>query len=242
MGAGSVMAYGLLLWYLVKKYKIAFYGISYSRLKKFLATNFYLTGNNLSVQLQQSLFLFTISSTGDVLVLGAYSLCDKIVWAFRLFIISFSNAIYPRAVVSFKEKNERWRYYKKKINMAFFAFFVLTGIGILLFAPWITLLITGKGNELATFYIRCISFVPLVAALNSLNVIDLLMKDRYRYIFIIALILFGLTILSSALFAFKGDPWLFGYYPITVEIFSLPLYWYFIYRSGIHKSVVPKIH
>ena len=115
--------------------------------------------------------------------------------------------------------------------MALFALFTLVGFSILLFAPWITLIITGGKNELATFYIRCVSFAPLVAALNSLNVIDLLMRDKYHYIFIIALILLGVTIASSAIFITKADHWMFGYYPITVEVFSLPLYWYFIHRS-----------
>ena len=231
LGFGTSFAYGILFIYAIKKYKINYNPIRISEVKKFLFINFHLTGNNLSVQLQQSLFLFSISYTNDSLILGAYSLCDKIVWSFRLLIISFSNAIYPKAAISFNEKNERWQYYKKKINMVLFVIFTLAGICLLFLAPWITLILTGNKNELATFYIKCISFVPLVAALNSLNVIDLLMRNKYNYIFIIALLLLTITIISALLFILIGNHLIFGYYPITVEIFSLPLYWYFIQKA-----------
>ena len=231
LGFGTSLAYGILFIYAIKKYKINYNPIRISEVKKFLFINFHLTGNNLSVQLQQSLFLFSISYTNDSLILGAYSLCDKIVWSFRLLIISFSNAIYPKAAISFNEKNERWQYYKKKINMVLFVIFTLAGICLLCLAPWITLILTCNKNELATFYIKCISFVPLVAALNSLNVIDLLMRNKYNYIFIIALLLLTITIISALLFILIGNHLIFGYYPITVEIFSLPLYWYFIQKA-----------
>lgn len=238
LGMGSLLAYVFLFFYIIRKYQLATGHVSFAGFRKYLTQNFYLMGNNLSVQLQQSIFLFTLSTTGNPLILGAYSLCDKIVWSFRLLIISFSNAIYPRAVVAFQTRKEDWRYYKKRINLALFAVFMLTGVGILLFAPWLTLIITGEHNQLATLYIKCIAFVPLIAALNSLNVIDLLMKNQYHHIFIIALILLCITLLSSAIFIQAKNPAIFGYYPITVEIFSLPLYWYFIAKT--RKTPVTK--
>ena len=78
--------------------------------------------------------------------------------------------------------------------------------------------------------------VPLVAALNSLNVLDLLMANKYQYIFIIALILLSISIIVAEIFVSFSNSRYFGYYPIIVEVFSLPLYMYFIRRSTNHKQ------
>lgn len=79
--------------------------------------------------------------------------------------------------------------------------------------------------------------MPFVAALNSLNVIDLLMKNEYRYIFLIALILLGISIAASLLFIQTGNKYIFGYYPVTVEIFSLPLYFYYIKKTRKNEGI-----
>lgn len=237
LGAGSVLAHGLLFVYLIKKYRLGFPKIQPAGFMHYLRQNFYLTGNNLSVQLQQSFFLFTISGTGNPLILGAYSLCDKIVWSFRLLIISFSNAVYPRAVIAYQTKKEKWVHYKRKLNWLLAFFFLFIALAIFFGAPLITHFFTGNRNELSTIYIKSVCLVPFVAALNSLNVIDLLMKNEYRYIFLIALILLGISIAASLLFIQTGNKYIFGYYPVTVEIFSLPLYFYYIKKTRKNEGI-----
>lgn len=232
LGIPSAVAYLGLCMYIIKKYRLSYFKPSLSSLWIYTRHNFYLTGNNMSVQLQQSFFLFTVSATGDALLLGAYSLCDKIVWSFRMLIISFSNAIYPKATIVFHANKEKWVVYKRKLN--FFLFLVFTGVAALLFllAPFIVQVITGSHNPLAVLYIKCICFVPLVAALNSLNVIDLLMKNRYQSIFIIALILLAISVVVSEIFIKLNNHSIFGCYPIIVELCSLPLYLFFIRKSN----------
>lgn len=230
MGAGNTLTYGLLLLFIAIRYKLC-WRWNGAALAGFFKKNLYLTGNNISVQLQQSFFLLAVSTTGNAWALGAYSLCDKLLTGFRMVIIAFSNAVYPRAVLSYQQDRGKWAYYKKRINLALFGVFTLAGIVLFVFASPVTHILTRGENELAIYYIRCISFVPLVAALNAMNVIDLLMKDKYHYIFRIALILFGVTVCSSLIFLLQGNASAFGYYPITVEICALPLYAFYIKRT-----------
>jgi O-antigen/teichoic acid export membrane protein len=232
LGITSVVGNLALCIYLIKKYRLYHYKISIPMLGKYLKQNFYLTGNNISVQLQQSFFLFAVSRMGNSLLLGAYSLSDKIVWSFRLLIISFFNAIYPKAVSLYEADPEVWKRFRKKINILLFVVFVCAAILLFLLSDFIVLIISGQHNPLASTYIKSICFVPLIAALNSVNVIDLLMRDKYRYIFIIALILLGVSIIVAEIFVAVNNSHFFGYYPIIVEIFSLPLYMYFINRSS----------
>lgn len=217
--------------YLVKRHRLYHYKVPFGTIWEYIKQNFYLTGNNLSVQLQQSFFLFAVSATSNALVLGAYSLCDKVVWSFRLLIISIFNAVYPKSVSLFTQKPELWLRFRKQLNtLLLIVFLVIAGL-LVLFAGLIVDIVTKEHHPLAVDYIRAICLVPLVAALNSINVIDLLMRNRYRYIFIVALILLAISVFASNLFIRFGSVDMYGYYPIIVEVFSLPLYWYFIHRA-----------
>ncbi len=232
LGLSQTLGYLVLLIYLIQQHRLYHIKVPIQQLLKYLQQNFYLTGNNLSVQLQQSIFLFTVSAMGNPALLGAYSLCDKFVWSFRMLIISFFNAIYPRAAVLHQTKPEEWKLLRSKLQKILWVILSLVAIGLLLFANPIVEIVTGEANELAAFFIQSICLMPLVAGLNSLNVTELLLRNQYKYIFSIALILLLISVLFSGLFAQWGNPRLFGFFPILVELGSIPLYLYFIKRAS----------
>jgi O-antigen/teichoic acid export membrane protein len=233
LGVASATAYLAITILLIGKYELAQYwnGVSIKQLRRYFGINFYLAANNLSVQLQQSFFLFTVSATGDALVLGAYSLCDKLVWSFRILIISFSNAIYPRAVNIFYTNKLKWKRYKRQINIGLAIVFFIVAVVLFFFPSQVVWLFTGKYDALSVIYIRSACLVPLIMALNSLNVMDLLMRNEYKSIFKIAVALFIITVSMSLLLSAWHNTSLFGYYPVIVEISSLPLSLYFISKS-----------
>lgn len=236
LGIVNIGAYLLLAIYIIKKYRLTYYMVSRNHLSNFFKQNFYLVGNNVSSQLQQSVFLFALSFTGNNLLLGAYSFCDKIVWSFRMLIVAFTTAIYPRAAIMYKESVERWYQFRKRINILLAICFCLAALGILFFAPLVVELFTKTSNELAISYTRAICLVPLIASLNAMNVVDLLLKNKYKYIFVIAMILLAIAITVSFLFLTLNNSSLFGYYQIIVEVFSLPLYLYFMRKTERDKD------
>jgi len=231
LGIPTVVGYAGLCIYLIRKYRLFYFQFSFNSLKQYIQQNFFLTGNNMSVQLQQSFFLFTISGLNDPLLLGAYSLCDKFVWSFRMLIISFFNVFYPRAAVVFRESPTQWVQLKNKLQRGLWV--VLSIIGLLLFlsADQLVHIVTGEINDLSASFIRSICLVPLIAGINSLNVADLLLRNRYADIFKIALILLLISIIFSLLFLYSADRSMFGLYPMLTEICSIPLYVYFIKRA-----------
>lgn len=231
IGFTQIIGSIILLVALIQKHALVFIKVPFQYLVQYLKQNSYLAGNNLSVQLQQSIFLFSVSAMGNPVLLGAYSLCDKVVWSFRMLIISFFNAVYPRAAVLHQNNPEDWKQLKQKLQKLLWIVLCLAALILLFFANPIVLLITGKSNELAAFFIQSICFMPLVAGLNSLNVTELLLRNQYQYIFKIAIILLAISILFAGLFIQWGNPRLFGFFPILVELCSLPLYLYFI-KSG----------
>lgn len=231
LGIPNAVGYLLLCFYLIRKHELSSIQFSVRSIKTYIHQNFYLTGNNICVQLQQSFFLFVLSGMNNPLLLGAYSLCDKFVWSFRMLIISFFNVFYPRAAVLYNESPVQWKLMKQKLSKTVW---IISGtLGILLFitADEIVSIVTGSPNELSALFIRSICLVPLIAGLNSLNVADLLLRNRYADIFRIAVVLLVISILISFSFLQWADSSLFGYFPMLVEIFSIPLYLYFINRA-----------
>lgn len=236
LGVTNIAAYFVLCIYLIRKYKLFYYRISLTTLINFFKKNFFLVGNNLSASLQQALFVFALSFSGDKMILGAYSFCDKIVWSFRMLIIALTTAIFPRAAIIFKESIDRWRLFRNRINKFMAICFTSVAVAILIFAPLVVEIFTKTHNELAISYTRAICIVPLIASLNAMNVVDLLLKNKYNYIFIIAMILLAISAIVSYIFINLNNRSIFGYYQVIVEIFSLPLYLYFIRKSEREKN------
>lgn len=236
LGVTNIIVYLVLGIYLIRKYKLVHYKISITALTGFFRKNFFLVGNNLSASLQQALFVFALSFSGDKMILGAYSFCDKIVWSFRMLIIALTTAIFPRAAHIYKESTLRWQLFRNRINKFMAICFSLAAVAILVFAPLVVEIFTKTHNELAISFTRAICIVPLIASLNAMNVVDLLLKNKYHYIFIIAMILLAISAIVSFIFIKLNNRSIFGYYQVIVEIFSLPLYLYFIRKSEREKD------
>ena len=226
--------------YAIKKYKIPFHLPQASSLWYFLKENFFLVGNNISVHLQQSIFLFALSSTGNAMILGAYAFCDKIIWAFRLLLISFSSAVYPRSTILYHEEYSKWKSFKRNINLAFCVVFTFSAIVFLIAPSFIVTLFTGEESSLGVAYARTIAFVPLIIALNSLNLLELLIRNDYASIFRISLIILAFSALTSFLFLQLNNPLYFAYYPLVIESLCLILYLLYL-RKNTDERVEPVV-
>ena len=194
MGMASVATFGTLLVYVFKKYKLSFTRPQKTELSKITKDNFFLTINNISVHLQQSLMIFALAKWGNPTWLGAYSLCDKVVGSSRILIISVSNAIYPNAAQLFKDGPQTWIAYKNKMKKIIAAAFFLLSLGLFILPGFVIQLLSGEQNQTAIDFLRIMAFVPTIAALNVLNVLDLLLKNDTLSIFRIALILLVISL------------------------------------------------
>ncbi len=232
LGAAQIPGYLILLIYLIQKYRLHTFQITIRQLQQYFKQNSYLTGNNLSVQLQQSIFLFAVSAMGNAALLGAYSLCDKIVWSFRMLIISLFNVVFPRASLLHKENPQQWQHVQQKLRLGIGILFSFVALGLFFLAHWLVPLITGHEDSMAVLFIQSICLVPLLAAINSLNFAELLMGNHYASIFTISLILLGISAILSAAFIQLGQPIWFGLFPLFAELGSIPLYRYYIQKSN----------
>ena len=122
------------------------------------------------------------------------------------------------------------------MNYLLIAVFACISLVLFFYSHWIVLVITGVPNQLAASFVKAISLVPLAAALNALNVIDMIMRGQYRTIFGIGLIIITIAIAVTQIFVFSGNTNAFGFYPIIIEISALPFYLYFIRKNNNKMS------
>lgn len=236
LGSASVITYIGLLIYAIKEFKLVFSFPTKSELLKLCKDNFYLTANNISVQFQQSIMIFALGHLGNPEWLGAYALCDKVVQTCRMLIISISNAVYPKSVQLYQQGTRIWRLYRKKMKWLISAIFFIGSISIFALADFIIYVISGQRDHTAVVFLRIMSLVPTIAAINFLNVIDQLLKNNTRYIFLIALILLGISLLLAFTLINFGWYILFASFTLILEICGLLMYEYTIKKTSLHHA------
>lgn len=232
MGIGNFIFFGLLMLYAIQKNKLIPPAFNIQHILHIIKTNFFLVCNNLTVHLQQSLFLILLPLVSTPIVVGAYSLADKLISSFRILLVAFSSALYPKAAIMYENQKEYWTNFKIKMNKLLFYSFLLITIVIYLFNESIVHLLAGQQNDSAALYIRSIALAPLFAAMNSMNTIELLIRNQYQFIFLNSLCLLVFVLISTSFFIYINQSELFGYYLVIVELASIPISLYFLRKSS----------
>lgn len=229
-GANTITYIGLLI-YFASKYGLSFKLPSRQEMLKIGKDNSYLTINNISVNLQQSIIIFAMPRWGYAALLGPYTLCDKIIGQCRILLITVSNAIYPNAARLFQQSTALWNIYRKKTKYLLAAVFFAGSILIFVLADFIVFILSKEHNPTAVLILRVMAFVPIMSALNVLNVLDQLLKNNTVYIFRIAVYLFILSVVVAfALVNIGGAP-VIGSFTLIIETSAVLMYEYAIKKT-----------
>ncbi|RYY06605.1 MAG: hypothetical protein EOP43_05835, partial [Sphingobacteriaceae bacterium] len=174
LGGANAITYGGLLIYIISTFNLPFAFPLKTDLFKIGRENFYLTTNNISVQLQQSIIIFALTRFEVTAILGAYSLCDRIIGQCRNLLITISNAIYPNSVHLYNQDVALWNVYRKKMKYLIAGLFFCGSIVLFAFADFIIYTLSKEHNLTAVIFLKTMALVPVISALNVLNVLDLL--------------------------------------------------------------------
>ncbi len=236
LGAGNVVTYLGLLIYLGAKNKLPFQLPLKSELFKIGKGNFYLTVNNISGIVQQSFILFALAKWNNANVLGAYSICDRVIGQCRSLLIIISNAIYPNAVHIYKQSTDLWNAYRKKAKYLLAGLWFTGAIFIFVFADLIIFVLTKEHSVTAVLFLRIMAFVPVVSSFNVLNILDQLLKNNMVYMFRIAVILVVMAPLTAFILLNSGSTPLIGTFTLIVETSSCLMYEYIVKKSAVKNA------
>lgn len=232
LGISSVLIYVYLLFYILKNKYFHLKAPSIVELKGIGKENLHLTISSVSVQLQQSLMIFLLARMNNPLLLGSYSLCDKVVWSVRMLIVSISTSIYPKSAQLLAEGIEFWKAYKKRFKKLITFSFLALSVFLFVFSDLIILILSGEHNTMASNFLKMMALVPTVSALNSLNVIELLIKKENEILSKTAIFLSILSLIVAWLLTTHFSTKWTGSYTITIELISLIIYEFLIRRSS----------
>jgi O-antigen/teichoic acid export membrane protein len=235
LGLGNVITYLGLLIYLARQYKLSFHMPLKADLLKISADNFYLTVNNISANLQQSIILFALEWSNSSL-LGAYALCDRFIGQCRNLLNTVANAIYPTAVNLYKQNADVWAAYRKKSKRLFAGLFLVGALLIFVLADLIVFILSKKHNADAVMVLRVMAFVPVVSALNVFSVLDMLLKSKNVYLFKIALLLVMIAAVVAFALAKSGNTLLVGSFTLIIECCAWAMYEYVITKPAVNNG------
>jgi len=207
------------------------------KLFQLLKTNILVLGNGLTVHLQQSLFLFSIPSFVTPLYLSAYGFVDKLISSFRMLVNAYGSAVMPHAAGTHQQGFNDWKILKRQQNIILSLFCLFAGIIMFVFPEQLlTILLIGKHNNNQAFFlqvqqlIQFISLVPLLIALNVLNVIEIFLEKKYISYFGAGLFILFASLLCIDSFQLGLDPKFVGYYPMIIEGVALVTSFFIVQR------------
>lgn len=208
---------------------------NFKRILTLIKTHTLIVGNGITVHLQQSLFLFALPAFASPIFLSAYGLVDKLISSCRMMVNAYSAAVMPKAAGEHLQGNAQWRRLKKQQNSILALACVCGGLVLYFFPHFIlSLLLLGKSNVDAAFMmeatrlLKLIAVVPLLIALNVLNVAELILDKKFKSYFGAGLIVLLVAVLFI-LFLYLGLPnYTLGYYPMIIEGACLVIYFLII--------------
>ncbi len=214
------------------------YWPKFDKLIKLIKTHTLIVGNGITVHLQQSLFLFALPAFASPIFLSAYGLIDKLISSCRMMVNAYSAAVMPKAAGEHLQGTQQWKALKKQQNALLAIACIAAGIFLYFFPELVlSILLLGKSSVDNNFIVeaihllKLIAIVPLLIALNVLNVAELILEKKFISYFVaglIVLLIAGLFVL----FLYIGLPrYTLGYYPMIIEGACLVIYFLIIQNN-----------
>ena len=208
-----------------------------------LKTNSLVLGNGLTVHLQQSLFLFAIPSFVTPLYLSAYGFIDKLISSFRVLVNAYAAAVMPHAAMTHQQGFSQWKKLKLKQNLLLSLFCLIAGLVMFIFPDQLLIILLLGKHETNTAFIvevtkllQLISIVPMLIALNVLNVAEIFLEKKYIAYFGAGVIVLFVSLLSIDSLQLGLDPKYVGYYPMLIEGVALVTSYFILQRIRFAKN------
>jgi len=235
LGTANVITYAGLLWYLHKRFRLRLYLPSSNDLLAIGKNNFSLTLNNISANLQQSVIIFALGFFNSPF-LGAYSISNRVIGQCRNAFNIVSNAVYPKAVAIYKLSEEQWAAFRKKMKNIFGLVASGGAIAIFVMADLIVFILTKTHDPDTILILRIMAFVPIISSFNVFSMLDLLLKQKRRNIFNIAIVLTGVAVFAAFASVYAGNIYMIAAFTIIMEGTAWLMYEYVIKQTKTRNA------
>lgn len=164
---GNLLAGGVALLVVVLYFKVRFTIPSVKAIGKQLRDGWYIFISNFSIISYNNSNLFILGLFADPVIVGYYSIPEKITFAVRQVNGAFSNAIYPKICFLATQSHQEVKHFFKGVFLPFAFFIFLVCAGLFAFSDEIIYLISNEYIAEASFFLKVLSFVPFIVLLGN---------------------------------------------------------------------------
>ncbi|MHC2991789.1 hypothetical protein OB13_09400, partial [Pontibacter sp. HJ8] len=148
------------------KFKLSFRLPELTQIKRQLADGWSIFVSTITVTIANNSNVLILSVFATPLILGYYSIAEKVFMIMRTFAVILYQVVYPRICLLAQQPFEQLAVFLQKIFKLVLLTFLPLSLGVLFLADFIVYLVSGEYHSEATMVLRIMSFAPLMAALN----------------------------------------------------------------------------
>jgi len=166
-GLGNLVAGIIGILFMYKKFLLSFQPLKRFSLFRELKKGWYVFVSNFAVNTYLNANTLFLGFFGNEVIVGFYSVAEKVVYALKLLVGVFFQATFPR-VCQLKEKGQEYLFaFFKRYFIPFLALITLLSITVFLTADYIAHFFVKENVSNISFGIRFLSIVPIVVCINT---------------------------------------------------------------------------
>lgn len=165
-GIASIVGGVISLFILFIKFKIRYYVPNVNAIKRQLQYSWNIFFSNVSVTIANNSNIVILGFFTNSLVLGYYSIAEKVFLILRTFAVILYQVVYPRICILATESFSNLSFFLNKIFKLIIVTFLPLSITVFILSDYIIYLMAGDYIYEAALVLKIICFGPLMAALN----------------------------------------------------------------------------
>jgi polysaccharide transporter, PST family len=183
LGIGNLVAGSASIFAAIRIFRLEFFKPSVMQIKQELKEGWHIAVSNLSSNTCQYANVFILRFFTNDLMVGYYSIAERLFFAIRQMLAVFSQSIYPQVCQLVQGNKEKVISFFRRIYVPFF-FLVMAGSAVLfIFSPLVLSFFIHKDYGHSVPLLRILAIVSVVACLNIPPTLILLAINRTRSYF-----------------------------------------------------------
>jgi polysaccharide transporter, PST family len=183
LGAGNLLAGLISIGIAMKIYKLSYIRPASTEIARELRGGWRITVSHLSNSTCHYANIFILRLFANDLIVGYYSIAERIYFTIKQVFVVFSQAVYPKVCQLLETGHQELNTFFKKNYLPFFIVTVLGGIAVFVAAPAILYFFMGNENLHSVGFLRMFCVIAVIVCLNIPATLVLLAMNRQKIYF-----------------------------------------------------------
>ena len=228
MGVGNIISGIIGIWIARRVFKLRFKKTGINDILKELKEGWHYTVTNLSMNTCQYANIFVLRFFTNDLIVGYFSIAERIFFTVKQVLVIFSQSIYPRMCQLIENGKKQLNMFLRKAYIPFLICILAGSIVLFILSPQVLYFFSGKEAVHSVFILRMLCMVLVIVCLNIPSTLTLLAMDQKKGYFRIYTMGGVLNILSNIILA--------GLFQTTGTIVAIFITEIFITAGVIYES------